>query len=106
MDTYEIVELDEDGSGYVVFHWADGSTTGQQMRNMPVHDKAEFDLALYNLMLEVSDRLNREAAPKIVDIEVTKQLGKSRPIDDLRNVAIAAQAELAAQADLISKPIR
>lgn len=91
MDTYELKEVNDDGSGYVVFHWLDGTSTGQQFHKMPVHDKGLFDVALCDLMDEVHQRVYH--APAIaVHAAVKDSVGQVNPLDDLRSAAVAMQA--------------
>lgn len=94
MDTYELKQVSDDGSGYVVFLWVDGTSTGQQFHGLPVDDKALFDAALCDLMQETHQRVNPQAA-KQVSVDVKADLGKSKPLDDLRNAAVAMQVNAA-----------
>lgn len=89
-DTYELKEVNDDGTGYVVFHWADGTSTGQQFHGLPVDDKAIFEAALCDLMQQVSERVNPTQMRVAASVRAT--LGQMKPMDDLRNAAVAAQS--------------
>lgn len=89
-DTYELIRINDDGSGYVKFHWADGTSCGQIFSGLPVHDKVLFEAALCDLMQQTHERVN--LSPQRVDVTLRATLGQRKPIDDLRNALIAAQS--------------
>lgn len=93
-DTYKIIEVNDDGTGYVVFHWMDGTSCGQQLKDMPVHDAALFNALLCDMMTEVYARHSAPAVVPKVIAAVKASVGIVQPLDTLRSAAVAAQAVL------------
>src|SRR5258708_687954 len=94
-DTYELIEVNDDGTGYVVFHWADGTSCGQMLTWMPVHDKALFDATLCDMMTEVFERHSAPLVTPKVTAAVKAGVGVEQTLDTLRTAAVAAQVAAA-----------
>lgn len=93
-DAYELKEVNDDGSGYVVFLWADGTSTGQQFHGLPIDDKALFNAALCDLMNATHQRVNPDLRASVA-LEIKADVGQSKPLDDLRNAVVAMQVNVA-----------
>jgi len=88
-DTYKIIEVNDDGSGYVVFYWVDGTSCGQMIKDMPVHDATMFNAALFDRMTDVYSRHTAPTVPLSTDVSLKAAVGMEQPIDALRSAALA-----------------
>lgn len=100
MDTYKLIEIHDDGTGYVVFHWADGSSCGQQIHGAPIGDKAKFDAFMADLMEATAIRHFSPAVTVVsADIKdlmrapVTVNVAMSAELAELRGLPVPDQPQ-------------
>lgn len=73
---YELIEVNDDGSGYVVFHLDDGSTVGQQLNNVPTQDPTKLHEYLEVVGGEVLKRVEVKQPSGKVDTRISERIGQ------------------------------
>lgn len=81
IERYEIIEANQDGTGYVVFYFSDGTSCGQQLTGAPVEDKSEFDQFIAAQMEGVEARAKTSAEKNVAPELVAEALANRTRLD-------------------------